>query len=304
MPTVHFEYFRKLPKSGINQKLLKIELIGGSKNLNILVTLRLNSVWYLSPFHTKISFHIKSKIMRVCVIALICVIRVYTNLRARTRLCVFEREKTIICLSMQLGMFSWVCGHKCEYSFVQLRQHVYEYVQMCECVYTSGCVCVCVCVCVSECALACLCACFYFWVNFQQFSPLNFLKVMSYIQIQSHFLIQISLKDHKWMEAFFFRSKVPIGQKRLSLSQKVPQVPLEYNSRTNVAVLDATFCSDISWGGRNYILKWVFFVQSIFADRYIHRRELRLVSLERSSSVEYRIKKIFLFSLSTGSYRG
>ena len=54
------------------------------------------------------------------------------------------------------------------------------------------------------------------------------------------------------------------------------------------------FCSDPSWGGRNYILKWGFFVQSIFADRYIHRRELRLVSLESSSNVEYGIKKIFL----------
>ena len=47
-------------------------------------------------------------------------------------------------------------------------------------------------------------------------------------------------------------------------------------------------------GGRNYILKWVFFVQSILADRYIHRRELRLVSLESLSSVEHGIKKIFL----------
>ena len=45
--------------------------------------------------------------------------------------------------------------------------------------------------------------------------------------------------------------------------------------------------------GRNYILKWVFFVPWIFADRYIHRRELRLVSLESSSSVEYEIKKVF-----------
>ena len=40
-------------------------------------------------------------------------------------------------------------------------------------------------------------------------------------------------------------------------------------------------------GGGDYILKWVFFVQSILADRYIHLRELRLVSLE------YGIKKIF-----------
>ena len=58
--------------------------------------------------------------------------------------------------------------------------------------------------------------------------------------------------------------------------------------------LRVSYCSDPSWGGRNYILKWVFFVQSIFAGRYIHRRELRLISLESSSSVEYGIKKIFL----------
>ena len=59
-------------------------------------------------------------------------------------------------------------------------------------------------------------------------------------------------------------------------------------------------CSDPSWGGgRNYILKRVFFVQSILADRYINRRELRLVSLESLSSVEYGIKKIFLFSFLT-----
>ena len=37
-----------------------------------------------------------------------------------------------------------------------------------------------------------------------------------------------------------------------------------------------------------------FFADRIFADRYIHRRELRLVSSESSSSVEYGIKKIFL----------
>ena len=38
-----------------------------------------------------------------------------------------------------------------------------------------------------------------------------------------------------------------------------------------------------------------FFVQTILADRYIHRGELRLVSLERVSSVEYGIKKILNF---------
>ena len=69
--------------------------------------------------------------------------------------------------------------------------------------------------------------------------------------------------------------------------------------------LSSLNCSDPSWGGRNYILKWVFFVQSILADRYIHRRELRLVSLESLSSVEYGIKKIFFWLLFfTGRYRG
>ena len=56
-------------------------------------------------------------------------------------------------------------------------------------------------------------------------------------------------------------------------------------------------------GGRNYILKSVFCVQTILADRYIHRRELRLVSLESLSSEEIGIN-FFLFSFFTGSYRG
>ena len=47
-------------------------------------------------------------------------------------------------------------------------------------------------------------------------------------------------------------------------------------------------------GEELYTQTGFFFVQSIFADRYIHRRELRLVSLESSFSVEYGIKKIFL----------
>ena len=48
-------------------------------------------------------------------------------------------------------------------------------------------------------------------------------------------------------------------------------------------------------GGREelYTQMGFFFVQSILADRYIHRRELRLVSLEILSSLEYGIKKIF-----------
>ena len=46
--------------------------------------------------------------------------------------------------------------------------------------------------------------------------------------------------------------------------------------------------------GKELYTQMGFFVQSILADRYIHRRELRLVSLESFSSVEYGISKIFL----------
>ena len=35
-----------------------------------------------------------------------------------------------------------------------------------------------------------------------------------------------------------------------------------------------------------------FFVQTILADRYIHRREVLVVSLKSSSSVEFEIKEI------------
>ena len=38
---------------------------------------------------------------------------------------------------------------------------------------------------------------------------------------------------------------------------------------------------------------WVFFVQTILADRYIHLREIWVVSLKSSSSAEFETKKIF-----------
>ena len=46
-------------------------------------------------------------------------------------------------------------------------------------------------------------------------------------------------------------------------------------------------------GGEELYNQMGFFVQTILADRYIHRRKMRLVSLEGLSSVEYGIKKIF-----------
>ena len=86
---------------------------------------------------------------------------------------------------------------------------------------------------------------------------------------------------------YLWKSKSPL---LIKLSSQ-PTWVLKFSDRSIAAVV---FWSDPSWGGRNYILKRVFFVQLILADRYINRRELRLISLESLSSVEYRNKKIFL----------
>ena len=46
-------------------------------------------------------------------------------------------------------------------------------------------------------------------------------------------------------------------------------------------------------GGTIYSNGFFLLIDIFIADRYIYRRELRLVSLESLSSVEYGIKKIF-----------
>ena len=58
-------------------------------------------------------------------------------------------------------------------------------------------------------------------------------------------------------------------------------------------------------GQEQYTQIRIFFFRQFWPIDYIHRRELRLVSLKSLSSVEYRIKIFFLrFSLFTGSDRG
>ena len=64
------------------------------------------------------------------------------------------------------------------------------------------------------------------------------------------------------------------------------------------------YCSDPTCWGRNYILKWVFFVQSILFDRYIHSKELWVVSLKSSSSVELETKNFFEFCFFRGVIEG
>ena len=57
------------------------------------------------------------------------------------------------------------------------------------------------------------------------------------------------------------------------------------------------------WGEELYT-QMGFFVQSNLTVRSIHRREMWVVSLKNCSSVENKIKKIFLISLFLKSYRG
>ena len=67
-----------------------------------------------------------------------------------------------------------------------------------------------------------------------------------------------------------------------------------WTKRTFSNFFHAFFVPTLLRGEELYTQLGFFFVPWIFAARYIHRRELRLVSLESSSSVEYGIKKIFL----------
>ena len=46
-------------------------------------------------------------------------------------------------------------------------------------------------------------------------------------------------------------------------------------------------------GGEELYTQMGFFVQTILADRYNHRREVWVVSLKSWSSVEFKMKKIF-----------
>ena len=65
-----------------------------------------------------------------------------------------------------------------------------------------------------------------------------------------------------------------------------------FHRRCNFVFNSSNNCSEPTCGGRNYLLNWFFFVQTILANRYIHRREMLLVSLISSSIVEFEIKKI------------
>ena len=56
--------------------------------------------------------------------------------------------------------------------------------------------------------------------------------------------------------------------------------------------------------GEELYTQMSFFVQTILTDRYIHRREMSVVSLKSSSIVEFEIKKFFLISFLSRSYRG
>ena len=58
----------------------------------------------------------------------------------------------------------------------------------------------------------------------------------------------------------------------------------------------------VTCGGRNYTLNGVFFVQTILVNRHFHRREMWVVSLKSSSSVEFENKNTFWIHFFGGAY--
>ena len=80
---------------------------------------------------------------------------------------------------------------------------------------------------------------------------------------------------------------------RTSIPSRASETNVSMSHCIYQALTKSIFVPTPLWGWRNYILKWVLFVQSILADRYNSRRELWVVSLESPSSVEYGIKKFF-----------
>ena len=70
------------------------------------------------------------------------------------------------------------------------------------------------------------------------------------------------------------------------------------------SMFQSIYCSAQIVGGGNIYSNGFFFVQTIFADRYIHCREIILVSLKSSSSVELEIQIFLNFVFFSRSYRG
>ena len=77
---------------------------------------------------------------------------------------------------------------------------------------------------------------------------------------------------------------------------KVCQIKQKHGPTTTGVSVVQIFIVPIRFiGGRSYTLKWVFWFQLILANRYNHRTELWVVSIESPSSVEYG-SKIFVIS--------
>ena len=64
------------------------------------------------------------------------------------------------------------------------------------------------------------------------------------------------------------------------------------------------YCSEPSWGGRNYILKWFFLFRQFWPIDIFVVQSLWVASLKSPSSLEYGIKKFFWISYFAGSYWG
>ena len=134
----------------------------------------------------------------------------------------------------------------------------------------------------------------------RNFSANQRIQRMSYIisAHSAHFLQKDALKrhwhldpginylEHQMQSDFFWLRSNTLSSFYACSVFDIGALPMCY--RRSVG-LNSIFCSDPSWGGRNNILNR-FFCLDNFDCRYIHCRELWVISLKSPSSREYDIK--------------
>ena len=97
-------------------------------------------------------------------------------------------------------------------------------------------------------------------------------------------------KNHSRSEIRKMFHKIMVKQNTQTFTIIASNFVREENTHTTELVVPTPYEGEELYTQMGF---FCFFVQSIFPDRYIHRRELRLVSLKSTSSVEYGIKKVF-----------
>ena len=122
----------------------------------------------------------------------------------------------------------------------------------------------------------------------------------SEMQKCEHFALTFFIEANSLAKGSLSEKKRKTSLLGKSLSGKSLSGKRVYNNQSEFSVYFVVL-TPLEGGGTIYSNG--FFVQTILTDRYIHRTELWVVSINNPSSVEYG-NKFFWISYFTGSYRG